>query len=89
MRGAGLGKARESAAAGMVAEQPERLVGRVSDRAARREWCSRQRQSLRIPGHFVVWVRKETMAWAEWGAERGYFELERMDGLVYLRGLGA
>jgi hypothetical protein len=73
----------------LVAELRQLLFGWALDPIARREWCRRQRRSLRIPGHFVVWVRRETMPWAEWGARRGYFELERMDGLAYLRALGA
>lgn len=58
---------------------------RPAVRAARRT----KRRSLRTPGHFVVWVRKETMPWAEWGAGRGHFELEWTDGLTYLRALRA
>jgi hypothetical protein len=69
----------------MLAELHKLLHGWALDPIARREWCRKQRRSLGIPGHFVVWVRRETMPWAEWGARRGYFELERMDGLAYLR----
>jgi len=37
----------------------------------------------------VVWVRGDSLPWAEWGARHGYFEVQRMDGLPYLRLLGA
>jgi hypothetical protein len=50
-------------------------------------WCRKQRHVL--AGGSVVWVRSETLPWAEWGARRGYFEVEYMDGLPYLRALGA
>jgi hypothetical protein len=36
-----------------------------------------------------VWVRGDAVPWAEWGARRGYFEVQQMDGLSYLRALGA
>lgn len=55
---------------------------------ARRAWCRRQRRHLNVPGHSVVWVRGETVSWAEWGARRKYFEVQQMDGLSYLRALG-
>ena len=32
----------------------------------------------------MVWVKQETVPWAEWGAQHGYFELDRMDGIPYL-----
>ncbi len=70
-----------------VAWLRKRLSGWAGGSIARREWCHAQQQSLSTPGHFVVWVRRDTMPWAEWGAQRGYFELERMDGLAYLRAL--
>jgi hypothetical protein len=56
---------------------------------ARGAWCREQRRHLRLPGHSVVWVRGEAVPWAEWGARQGYFEVQRMDGLPYLRALGA
>ena len=51
---------------------------------ARGLWCRRQRLILGTPGSGVLWVRPEAMAWAEWGARRGYFDLGRMDDLHYL-----
>lgn len=56
---------------------------------ARAVWCRKQRLHLAVPGHAVVWVRGATLPWAEWGARRGYFEVQRMDGLSYLRAIGA
>jgi hypothetical protein len=67
----------------------EHLVRPVWDLFARRAWCRKQRRELGIRGHSVVWVRGAVVPWAEWGARRGYFEVERMDGLPYLRALGA
>jgi hypothetical protein len=61
------------------------LLGAAWCPGARSGWCRAQRQRLRTPGHFVVWVRRESMPWAKWGARHGYFELEWMDGLAYLR----
>lgn len=56
---------------------------------ARGAWCRKQRRHLRVPGHAVVWVRGDVLPWAQWGARRGYFDVEQMDGLSYLRALGA
>jgi hypothetical protein len=50
-------------------------------------WCRKQRRHLSTPGHSVVWVRGEQVPWAVWGARRGYFEVQLMDGLPYLRAL--
>jgi hypothetical protein len=33
----------------------------------------------------VIWVRGAALPWALWGARRGYFAVEYMDGLAYLR----
>lgn len=52
-------------------------------------WCRKQRRHLRAPGGRVVWVRGNAVPWAEWGARRGYFEVQYMNGLPYLRALGA
>jgi len=52
---------------------------------ARVVWCRRQRRHLRVPGHSVVWVRGDALPWAEWGARRGYFEVQHMGRLPYLR----
>jgi hypothetical protein len=52
-------------------------------------WCRNQRRHLRAPGHPVVWVRGEAMLWAEWGARRGYFEVQHMNGMSYLSALVA
>jgi hypothetical protein len=65
------------------------LFGSGLDPLARGAWCRRQRRHLRIPGHPVVWVRGDALPWAEWGARRGYFEVDHMGGLAYLRALGA
>jgi len=56
---------------------------------ARRAWCRKQRRRLGVPGQSVVWVRGEAVLWAQWGARRDYFEVQEMDGLSYLRALGA
>ncbi len=56
---------------------------------ARGAWCRKQRRHLRVPGHSVVWVRGDAVPWADWGARRGYFEVQHMNGLTYLRALGA
>jgi hypothetical protein len=52
-------------------------------------WCRKQRRYLRVPGHSVVWIRGEAVRWAAWGERHGYFEVQQMDGLSYLRALGA
>jgi hypothetical protein len=52
-------------------------------------WCRKQRRHLGVPGHSVVWVRGDALPWAEWGARQGYFEVQRMDGLPYLRAVDA
>jgi len=65
------------------------LFGGTFGPLARGAWCRKQRRSLRVPGHAIVWVRDAPVAWAEWGALHGYFEVQRMDGLPYLRALGA
>jgi len=51
---------------------------------ARGAWCRQQRRRLRGAGKPVVWVPRESVAWAEWGAAHGFFELGRMSGLPYL-----
>jgi len=56
---------------------------------ARGAWCRKQRRRLSAPGGSVVWVRGDVSPWAEWGARRGYFEVQYMDGLPYLRAVGA
>ncbi|HEY6001581.1 MAG TPA: hypothetical protein VIV57_01825 [Anaeromyxobacter sp.] len=75
-----------SAVAGAVRKL---LFGPAWDLLARRAWCRKQRRRLRIPGHSVVWVRGDAVPWAEWGKRHGYFDVQRMDGLPYLRALGA
>lgn len=65
------------------------LFGAAFDPLSRGAWCRRQRHQLGVPGHSVIWVRGETLPWAEWGARHGYFEVLRMDGLPYLRAVGA
>ncbi len=66
-----------------------RLLGSAWHPWARGAWCRKQRRHLRVPGHPVVWVRGDAVPWAEWGACRGYFEVQHMGGLSYLRALGA
>jgi hypothetical protein len=65
------------------------LFGSALDPLARLAWCRKQRRHLDVPGHSAVWVRGDTVSWAEWGERHGYFELQRMDGLPYLSPLGA
>ena len=65
------------------------LFGSAWGPLARGAWCRRQRRHLRVPGRPVVWVRGEAVPWAEWGARRGYFEVQHMGSLPYLRALGA
>jgi hypothetical protein len=65
------------------------LFGSTWGPLARGAWCRKQRRHLSVPGHSVVWVRGEAVPWAEWGARRGYFEVQHMDGLAYLRALAA
>jgi hypothetical protein len=60
------------------------LLGSGVNPLARLAWCRKQRRHLGVPGHSAVWVRGETLPWAEWGAAHGYFEVSRMDGLPYL-----
>jgi len=38
-------------------------------------WCRKQRRLL-ASGGSVVWVRGDAVPWAEWGARRGYFEVQ-------------
>ena len=65
------------------------LFGPVWRPLERGAWCRRQRRHLRVPGHSVVWVRGEAVPWAAWGAHRGYFEVQHMDGIPYLCALDA
>jgi hypothetical protein len=75
---------------GLVENVKQHLVRPVWDLLARRSWCRTQRRQLRLRGRSVVWVRAPSnVLWAEWGARRGYFDVERMDGIAYLRALGA
>jgi hypothetical protein len=73
----------------LLAALRKHLFGSTWGPLARGAWCRKQRRHLRVPGHSVVWVRGDAVPWAEWGARRGYFEVQRMDGLSYLRALGA
>jgi hypothetical protein len=63
------------------------LSGSALGPLARGVWCRKQRRNLKLPGHSVVWVRGDAVRWAEWGARHGYFDVEQMDGLSYLRAL--
>jgi len=56
---------------------------------ARGFWCRAQRRRLRLPEAAVVWVRGGAVPWAEWGGRRGYFDVERVNKLAYLRAPGA
>lgn len=51
---------------------------------ARVAWCLRQQRALAGTDGKVVWVRGPELEWATWGARRGLFAIERMDGLSYL-----
>jgi|APIni6443716594_1056825.scaffolds.fasta_scaffold381957_1 hypothetical protein len=62
----------------------DQLLGGAWGPLARGLWCRKQRGVLEPPGHRVVWVSREALPWAEWGAARGYFTLDRMDGVPYL-----
>ncbi|MBK9516770.1 MAG: hypothetical protein IPO09_05315 [Anaeromyxobacter sp.] len=73
----------------VLASVGRQLLGGAWNPLARGAWCRAQRRLLVPPGRSVVWVRGELLPWAEWGAQHGYFEVERMDGLPYLRRLGA
>jgi hypothetical protein len=73
----------------ILAAVRKHLFGSAWDPLARGAWCRKQRRHLRGSGHSVVWVRGNAVPWAEWGAQHGYFEVQRMDGLPYLRALGA
>lgn len=75
--------------AAILATVRRHLFGSGGLPLTRGAWCRKQRRHLRAPGHSVVWVRGDVVAWAEWGASRGYFEMQRMDGLPYLRAVGA
>ena len=74
---------------GLLAAVRKNLFGSAWIPARRGAWCRKQRRHLGVPGNSVVWVRGEAVPWAEWGASRGYFEVQRMDGLSYLRAVGA
>jgi hypothetical protein len=75
--------------AAVLASVRRLLSGGAWDPLARGAWCRRQQRLLRVPGQAVVWVPREAVAWAEWGAGRGYFDLQRMSGLPYLSALAA
>jgi hypothetical protein len=74
--------------AAFVAAVRKQLFGSAWNPLARDAWCRKQRRHLSVPGHSVVWVRGDAVPWAEWGARRGYFDVQRMDGLSYLCALG-
>jgi hypothetical protein len=73
----------------LLAALHRHLFGSAWGPFGRGAWCRKQRRRLRAPGHSVVWVRGDAVPWAEWGARHGYFEVQRMSGLAYLRALGA
>jgi hypothetical protein len=75
-----------TAIAAFLATVRDLLLGATLARGA---WCRRQRLLLRRPDHRVVWVGRESIPWAEWGAAHGYFDLQRMSGLPYLMAAAA
>lgn len=84
----GRGDSRAISLGGLLEALRRHLFGSAWDPFARGAWCRQQRRRLRAAGNPVVWVRGDAVAWAEWGARHGYFEVQRMDGLPYLRALG-
>jgi hypothetical protein len=68
----------------LVVSLRDLLLGPAWGPLARFAWCRRQRGLLRVHGHPVVWVGREAVPWAEWGAARGYFALQHMSGIPYL-----
>jgi hypothetical protein len=65
------------------------LLGAAWGPLARGAWCRRQRRLLRRPDHGVLWLGRDSVPWAEWGAARGYFDLHHMSGLPYLMAAAA
>lgn len=65
------------------------LLGPGWNPLARIAWCRKQRRLLGVAGHAVIWIRGATGPWADWGERHGYFRIERMDGLPYLRPMAA
>ena len=53
---------------------------------ARRAWCRAQRARLAGSSSGVLWVAREKVPWALWGAQRGLFDAEWAGSLLYLRG---
>jgi hypothetical protein len=74
---------------GILAAARSALFGSAWTPLARSAWCRKQHRHLSVPGHSVVWIRRDAVPWAEWGERHGYFEVQRMDGLPYLRAVGA
>jgi hypothetical protein len=68
----------------LLAAVRTQLLGGAWNPLARGAWCRRQRRHLAVPGHAVVWIRGDVADWAEWGVRRGYFAMDRMDGIPYL-----
>ena len=62
-----------------------RLLAPAGGHFGRRTWCRLQRHHLRTRGGSVVWVRADALPWVRWGARHGFFDVEFMDGLAYLR----
>lgn len=81
----GSGEPEQSTVAALFSAVRQALFGSAWDPGARLAWCRSQRRKLGIPGREVVWVDRDAVPWAEWGAGRGYFLLERMGSLAYLR----
>lgn len=53
---------------------------------ARRAWCRAQRQRLVGVQTTVLWVPRDKVPWAVWGAEHRFFDAEWAGTLLYLRG---
>jgi len=73
--------------AALLVQVRDLLFGPVWRPLARDAWCRQQRRRLRGEGKQVVWVPRESVAWAVWGADHGFFTLGRMDGIPYLSAL--
>jgi hypothetical protein len=72
-----------------VAQRRLRDLFQTAGPWSRGAWCRRQRRHLGTAAGRVVWIRGAPVSWAEWGARRGYFDIQYMDGLPYLRASGA
>ena len=53
---------------------------------ARGAWCRRQRRRLVGGSTTVIWIPRDKVPWALWGAEHHFFDADWAGGLMYLRG---